>query len=378
LPNRIKDLPLRNFSVFLDNHISDATMEVLRRGYTDQSYLNEILFSDKFTDFDVPALIVTGWYDVFSQGQINNFIGMRERSRGTEAKHSRLIIGPWTHYNFTQIVGDLDFGIQGSRDAIDLDGMNLQWYDHFIKGQENSVDQEAPVKLFIMGENIWRDEQEWPLARTIYTNFYLHGNGRLGEDIPAAEKPDVYVYDPDNPVPTKGGCIMIAACQDGPRNHCEIEERDDVLSFTSPVLEKDVEVTGQIIMNLWASSSAVDTDFVARLVDVYPDGYACLIADGIIRARYREFSITHRETLLEPMKPYLFEIDLWATSNLFKGGHRIRIDLTSSCFPRWDRNPNTGNVFGVDTADNFIKAKQIIFHDNEHPSHLILPIIPRN
>jgi len=377
LPNHFKDLPICDFHLFRNNHVSDTTLERLNRGYSDQSYLEEILLSDKYNNFDVPALIVAGWYDVFSQGQINNFVGMREKSVSKEAQKSRIIIGPWTHYNFTQYVGDLDFGIQASRDAIDIDGISLRWYDHYLRGEENGIEQDAPVKIFVMGENIWRDEMEWPLARTQYTKYYLHSGNRLGEDIPETENPDQYVYDPKKPAPTIGGCVMIPSCKDGPRDQREIEARDDVISFSTSFLHEDLEITGRIVMNLWASSSAKDTDFVARLVDVYPDGYACLIADGIIRGRFREYSKNKTEGLLEPGLVYLFEIDMWSTSNLFKAGHKIRVDITSSSFPRWDRNPNTGNAFGVDTVEDFIQSSQLVFHQSEFPSYIKLPIIPR-
>jgi putative CocE/NonD family hydrolase len=206
----------------------------------------------------------------------------------------------------------------------------------------------------------------------VATPFYLRADGGLSQEPPEAEPPDGYTYDPANPVPSHGGALLLAPeFIPGPVDQRRIEARPDVLTYTAAPLERDTEVTGPIHVRLWACSSAPDTDFVARLVDVYPDGRAFNLTDGIIRARYRQGPT---ESLLEPGRPYAFDINLWATSNVFKAGHRIRLQVTSSNFPRWDRNPNTGHPFGQDAE--LQTARQTILHDREHPSHVVLPLVP--
>jgi putative CocE/NonD family hydrolase len=273
--------------------------------------------------------------------------------------------------------GDIDFG---SEAVIELHAIQLRWFDHFLKGVSNGVLDEAPIRLFVMGDNRWRDEYEWPLARTQYTNVYLRssgkanslrGNGGLSFSAPGEEPPDHYVYNPQDPVPTRGGTTLGLAL--GVFDQTKIEEREDVLIYTGDVLSTDLEVTGPLSLKLFAASSAPDTDFTAKLVDVRPDGYAQNIAEGVIRARFRESLST--PTLITPEKVYEYTIDLWATSHVFKAGHRLRLEVSSSNFPRYDRNPNTGHDFGADTE--LRTARQTIFHDNRYPSHLVLPVIPR-
>ncbi len=234
--------------------------------------------------------------------------------------------------------------------------------------------------LFVMGENRWRGENEWPLKRTQFTSYYLHSTGKANSlkgdgslsTTPAQEKPDEFTYDGDDPVPTVGGNNLIGASA-GPYDQTKVEEREDVLVYSTAPLEQDLEVTGPVKMILYAASSARDTDFTAKLADAHPDGKAFNLCDGIIRARYRNGPA--KEVSLEPGKAESFEIDLWVTSNLFKRGHRIRLEVSSSNFPRFDRNPNSGKPFGTDTV--LLSAKQTIFHDADHPSHLVLPVIPR-
>jgi putative CocE/NonD family hydrolase len=235
-----------------------------------------------------------------------------------------------------------------------------------------------------MGANIWRDEQEWPLARAVETRYYLHsaghantlaGDGSLSTKLPEEESADHYEYDPANPVITCGGALLMTPeFPNGVFDQRPTEQRKDVLVYTTPVLEQDLEVTGPISVHLWAISSAPDTDFVARLVDVHPDGYAQNLTDGIIRARYRNHPRGGEAELIEPGRAYEYVIDLWATSNVFKQGHRIRVDVTSSNFPRWDRNLNTGHTFGTDSEG--VIATQTILHNAEHPSYVLLPVVP--
>jgi putative CocE/NonD family hydrolase len=267
---------------------------------------------------------------------------------------------------------------------MDFEDEQVRWFDQRLKGIDNGMDNEPPIHIFVMGENVWRFENEWPLARTQYTNYYLHsdgsantmsGDGTLSESAPTGDEPvDTYTYDPDDPVWTLGGQIMaIQMTLSGPRDRRPVERRQDVLVYTTDPLERDVEVTGPISLVLHASTSARDTDFTGTLIDVHPDGKAISICEGLLRTRYRD-SI-EEPTLINPGETYEFNVEIWETSNMFKAGHRIRLEVSSSNFPRFDRNPNTGNRPGMDAEIQV--ADQTIYHDAKRPSRLILPIIPR-
>lgn len=334
----------------------------------------------------VPACNVGGWYDIFLGGTIRNYLGMREQGGSQDARRGqKLILGPWHHtLPLNNLVGEVNYGLSSTSLAVDLDGLHIKWFDYWLKGKQNGLLEEPPVRIFVMGENTWRTENEWPLARAQYTKHYFHSNGNakslrgdgsLSPEPPRSEPADVYVSDPRNPVPTKGGglCCWPAAVPGGAFDQRPVEERDDVLVYTSPVLEADVEVTGPISVALYAATSAVDTDFTAKLVDVHPDGYARNLTDSIIRGRYRETRA--KATLLTPGEVYEYTIDLWATSNVFKAGHCIRVEIASSNFPRFDRNPQTGEPAGE--ASQLAPALQCVFHDEARASHIVLPIIPR-
>jgi putative CocE/NonD family hydrolase len=263
--------------------------------------------------------------------------------------------------------------------------IQLRWFDYWLKDEDNGIVDEPPIRLFVMGENVWRSEHEWPLARTQYTAYYLHsggaantlqGDGTLDLVEPSDEAVDTYVYDPRNPVPTHGGglCCWQAALAPGAYDQREVEIRPDVLVYSSAQLEQDLEVTGPIEVHLWAATSARDTDFTAKLVDVYPCGYARNVQDGILRARYR--ASHEEEQLVIPGDVNEYAIDLSVTSNVFKAGHRIRLEISSSNYPRFDRNPNTGHPVGQDAE--LRTATQTILHDAAHPSHIVLPVIPRS
>jgi len=338
--------------------------------------------------FETPALHITGWYDTLLTGTIRNFAGLRARAATeTARRHQRIVIGPWTHARPTpdsRRIGDVDYGPAAGFDA---DAARDAWFEYWLAEAARSEDEAlrlaaridaAPVRLFVMGENAWRDEPEWPLPRARQTPFYLRSNGRantragdgtLSELPPADEPPDRFTYDPADPVPTgaAGGYSR------RPTDQREIELRPDVLAYTSAPLAADLEVTGPLSLTLWIASSARDTDFTAKLVDVFPDGTARALTDGILRARYRQGRTTPE--LLSPGAPTGIRIDLGATSNLFRAGHRIRLEVSSSNFPRFDRNPNTGGVFGEDAE--LRRAEQTVFHDRTRPSRLILPVIPR-
>ena len=335
---------------------------------------------------NVPACNVGGWHDIFLGGTIRNYLGMRERGSTPEARQGqKLLIGPWYHtLPLGNVVGEMDYGFLSHSFVADLDGLHIKWFDYWLKGKLNGILEEPPVRIFVMGENAWRNENEWPLARTQYTKYYFHshgkanslrGDGLLSPESPRSEPADVYVSDPRNPVPTRGGAVTgwPAAMPGGAFDQREIEERTDVLVYTSSVLEQDVEVTGPMSVTLYAATGAVDTDFTAKFVDVGPDGYARNLTDGIIRGRYR--ASTTQAQLLTPGEVYEYTIDLWATSNVFKAGHRIRVEIASANFPRFDRNPQTGEEAAE--ARQLAPALQCVFHDDARPSHIVLPIIPR-
>lgn len=332
----------------------------------------------------VPAYNLGGWYDIFQAGTLRNFAGMRCNGGSEVARQrQRLLMGPWVHGSFLGTVGEVDFGLFSSSAVIDLTAIHLRWFDHWLKEIDNGVDREPPVRIFVMGENIWRNEEEWPLARAQYTNFYFHSGGRantlkgdgiLSTEPPGNQPPDSYAYDPAVPVPTWGGAnILPGALANGPRDQRPVEARQDVLVYTSAALTEDLEVTGPVVVHLWAASSALDTDFTAKLVDVAADGNARNLCEGIIRARYRQSR--EQPHLVSPGEVDEYVIDLGGTSNVFKKGHRIRVEVASSNFPRFHRNPNTGAPLGQDAE--FRTATQTVFHDARHPSHIRLPIIPR-
>jgi putative CocE/NonD family hydrolase len=325
---------------------------------------------------------IGGWHDIFLGGTIANFVGMRAAGIG-DNRH-RLMIGPWNHggMRLGNPIGSVDFGMRSTGTIIDEGGMHLRWYDRWLRGVGNGYDSEPPVRLFVMGANRWRDAATWPLENTDWQEWFLHSGGRantldgdgvLSRESPAGEPPDAFVYNPRNPVPTLGGglCCNNVFSLGGAYDQRAIEEREDVLVYTSAPLDSALEVTGPIKVILHASSTAPDTDFTAKLVDVAPCGYARNLTDGIIRARYR--NSMSEPAPITPGEVVEFEIDLWATSNLFMEGHRIRVEISSSNFPRFDRNPNTGELPGRSTE--MASAMQTILHDAEYPSRIVLPVI---
>ena len=339
---------------------------------------------DHFAQIQVPAYHMGGWYDIFMGGTLRNYAGIKARS-GSEAarRNQRLLIGPWYHGPFTGKTGELDFGSEANVEKTS-DDITLRWYDYLLKGIQNGVEKEKPVKIFVMGKNVWREEDDWPLARAKSTRFYLHsggganslsGDGTLNTIAPRAETRDSFVYDPGDPVPTRGGglCCDNEHLASGAFDQRPNENRNDVLVYTTPVLQDNMEVTGPISVELYASSSAVDTDFTAKLVDVRPDGFCQNLTDGILRARYRNSQ--EKPELMQAGNIYKFTIDVWATGNVFLTGHRLRLEISSSNFPRFDRNLNTGE--DPERGLRGVKATNTIYHDREHPSALILPLVGR-
>jgi uncharacterized protein len=355
---------------------------------------------------DIPVYLVGGWYDSWAGNTTANYITLSKMIKGPVY----LIMGPWIHDRHNQSShGQVSF----SKEAAITDPLEwrLQWFDHWLKGIPNNVGHKEPfattVRIYVMGTGdghmtddgklyhggYWRDEQEWPLARTEYTKFYFQPGGKLSTIIPGTSSVSTsFEFDPYDPVPTIGGnissgdSILLQGAWDqrgGPHiwnfpDPIPLSARNDVLVFQSEPLNEDIEVTGEITVFLWASSSALDTDFTAKLIDVYPasadfpGGFDLLLGDGIVRARFRE-SLTS-EKLMKPGKVYQLSIKLYPTANVFKKGHRIRIDISSSNFPRFDINPNTGEPLNDNRQVN--KAVNTIFHDKKRPSHILLPLIP--
>jgi uncharacterized protein len=335
---------------------------------------------DRFESLRTPNLMVTGWYDHCATGAVDFFMHTMRYASEEQRRNTHLIIGPWDHSAEGDAAGEYDFGSQA---RLDLRAVEADFFAHHLQGIPSS-EPLPPVKIFVMGRNIWRAEEEWPLSRAEETPFYLHSNGNvhgawvrgsLSLDPPKTEPPDRYTYDPDDPVPTWGGAnsapAWVLPMKRGPRDQRVTLYRKDVLTYYSDPLTDPLEVTGMISLVLFAASSAKDTDFTAKLMDVAPDGDARILSDGVARARFRHGS--NQAEFIEPGEVYRYHIDLWFTSNEFQAGHRIALAISSSNFPRINRNLNMGG--NNETDLEFISAKQIIFHDDRFPSHLILPLV---
>jgi uncharacterized protein len=343
-------------------------------------------FADVEKDFErmtAPVLLLTGWYDntYGPVGAIRGFNGMRERGGTAEARAgTRLVIGPWNHTSVTvqrTRTGELDFGASA---GLDYDDLLLRFFDRHLRGRDRGMDALSPVQIFVMGENRWRDEQEWPLARAQPTSLYLHGGGgaaaagRTGTlSFVAPTRSDAFdrfTFDPRDPVWDERYNTA------GPFDQAAVEQRDDVLVYTSETLEHDIEVTGEVLVELYVSSSARDTDFAVMLTDVHPDGRSYNLMGpeaGYLRMRYREGY--ERQVLMQPDSVYRITIGNMPTSNLFRAGHRIRLQVTSSRAPHLDPNPNTGGEIATETR--LLPATQTIHRAAARPSRLILPVIPR-
>ena len=337
-------------------------------------YWKDIAVTDKIDRIKIPVYIHGGWYDNYPAAAFRSFLALRKLGATDEV---RIHVDPTDHH--AQVVGDRDFGDDAVRERI---GLAIRWLDYVVRGFDTGIADEPPVKVFVMGVNEWRSEKEWPLPGTEFTPFFFHGDGSrhgaLSPEAPGDEPPNEYAYDPKDPVPTLGGN------HSGPQDHPDVIRvgalnqrpnwsRRDVLVFETPPLADSVEVIGPVVAKLYAASSALDTDFIVRLIDVEPDGTAYNITEGIIRARFRE-SIFEEPRLLDPGRVCEYDIELLPTANTFQRGHRICVHVTSSSFPLWDRNPNTGHTQGMDSELRV--AHQTVFHDSANPSHILLPVIP--
>lgn len=370
-------LPLNRGDLASSNQAVQHYRDWIRHQSYD-SYWRAISDEEKFANVKVPVHTHGGWFDIFLAGTINGFAGMRKQGGSEKARsESKMTIGPWGH-GPSQKFGEVDFGPVAMRSLFDRE---LRWYNHYLKGEDNGIDRVPPVEIFFMGANKWVHARDWPLPGTRFTPYYftgagrantLNGDGKLDTDKPGKAAVDEYRYDPNNPAPTLGGnncCGTPTAA--GPRDQRALEDRGDMLVYTSEPLSEPLAVAGPVKVRLHASTDGPDTDFAAKLVDVSPSGYAMNIAEGILRARFRKG--VDKMELLKPGEIYEFEIDLAGTANVFLPGHRIRVDITSSNFPQFDRNPNTGEDLGV--SGKVRVATQKVFHSADRASNVLLPVV---
>jgi uncharacterized protein len=345
-------------------------------------YWKQWSIEEHYSEIQVPALHVAAWYDLFQDGSFRNYLGIKAHGGSDAARNGqRLLVIVGGHAGFGPIIGEVDFGKES---VFSEDAATLRWYDYLLKGIDNGMGSEKPVKLFVMGKNVWREEEGWPLARAHETRYHLHssgkantlrGDGSLRPEAPATEMADHYVYDPADPAPTHGGPLCCDGTHQTPGafDQRPVENREDVLVYTSPAFRQDTEVTGPITLEIYVSSSAVDTDFTGKVVDVGPQGFARNLTEGILRGRYR--SSREKAELMNPGEVYKLTLNLWSTSNVFVAGHKLRLEVSSGNFPRFDRNLNTGEDQGH--SSRMVKATNSVYHDREHPSALILPVVPQ-
>jgi putative CocE/NonD family hydrolase len=377
LDEHYRHLPISDPPLLADSPAGRFYREWLAHPTYDEHW-RRLSIRGRYGDVSVPAYVVGGWYDVFLAGTLENYTRMRDEAGTPEARrHTRLLIGPWGHGSAFGTYPDHRFKEFGPDTRIDLGELQLDWFGALLRGEPP---EEGPhVRIFVMGENRWRDEDEWPLARAAEQRWFLRADGGLAREAPADEPPDEYAYDPADPAPTVGGPTSLPGRMmrpsAGPLDQAALESRPDVLVYTSAPLEQGLEVTGPLELVLHAATSAQDTDFVAKLCDVDEEGTSRILVEGVVRARYRNGFEDPQP--VEPDAAYEYRIDLTATSNVFLPGHRIRLDITSSSFPRFDRNAGSGLPVGEDTEATFTPARQRIFHDADRASHLVLPVVLR-
>ncbi|MEY2413484.1 MAG: uncharacterized protein QOD84_2090, partial [Acidobacteriaceae bacterium] len=390
-PEDVNALPLTAYPVFNPNPTDtmNVSASIIAPYFLDwlahpsyDDYWRRWSIQEHYADIRVPALHIAAWYDIFLGGSLRNYIGLKTHAASAETRNGQhLLITIGGHAGDGRKIGEVDFGPEAEK--FNEGEATLRWYDFLFKGTRNEFATDMAVKIFVMGIDEWRDEDDWPLARAKSTKYFLHSQGRantsrgdgwLSTLAPGNEPSDDFVYDPAKPIPTIGGplCCDSDHLAPGPRDQRSVEERDDVLVYSTFPLVHDLEITGPVRLEFFATSSAVDTDFTAKLLDVAPDGTAINLTEGILRARYRDSQVTPAP--LVRGQAYLLSIDLWATSNVFRTGHRLRLELSSSNFPRFDRNLNTGKLAA--NSATWVKATNTILHDKTHPSALRLPVVP--
>ncbi|MES1246082.1 MAG: CocE/NonD family hydrolase [Actinomycetota bacterium] len=322
-------------------------------------------------DVDANVLSIGGWFDVFQPGSL---AGYASKGGGTR----RLVMGPWAHAVFGGEYAARSFGVAADTATVNLTALHLRWYDRWVKGEENGAEHDAPVRLFVMGADYWRDEDGWPPSDAVETSLFLRGNGGLTRQAPADEPADEFEYDPNDPAPTVGGTTFLPglhlAANSGPRDQAPLAARRDVLSWTGDALDAPLEIVGPVSLVLHVSSDAPDADFAATLADVAPDGTALNVADGIVRARYRDGRAS--SSLLSPGTVYELLVELGGTAHVFRPGHRPRVLVTGGSFPRYERNPQTGELPAE--ATELRAARHRVHHDARHPSQLVVHVVERD
>ncbi len=374
----LRALPLMNFA---PTRPSDETFlpffyEFLRHPIPDE-WTNQLVMTGRHAQVRAPSLIIAGWHDLLLAADLQHFQAMRDHAGSESARqHSKLVIGPWAHGMFQNVVGQLDFGFRANGMFLDLKEdltrLQLRWFARWLRDEHNGIEEEPRVKLFIQGANRWRDEADWPLARAQSTAWYLNGDGSLARQRMESVAPArAYVYDPSVPCPTMGGTTLLPPQYPaGPVEQSALLARRDVLHYTSPPLETPLEVTGPVRAVLYVTTSGRDTDFMVKLCDVHPDGRTFNVCDGVLRLSFRDGRTRQAVTPGEMLR---IEVDLWSTAMLFKAGHRLRVLITSSDFPRYDRNPNTYEL--AHEATVLVPALQQVLNSAQCASHLVLPEI---
>ena len=375
--NILMHLPLKDGDLQSAGYATQHYRDWITHESYDQ-YWKAISDEERFDKIKVPAHTFGGWFDIFLMGTINGYTGMKNKGGTPEARAgARMIIGPWGHGS-SQSYGDVDFTPAAQVDQFEIE---LRFYDYYLKGIKNGLDTEPPVRLFYMGVNKWRSENDWPIPGTQYQQLYIssettansvRGDGKITLTKPVKSGTDTYRYDPDNPIKTVGGnnCCGTPTLA-GPKDQRPIEQKQDVLVYTSEFLDSALTIAGPVKMKLFAATDGPDTDWMIKLVDVYPNGFAMPVSEGIIRARFREG--LDKMKLLKPGEVYDYDIELTGTANVFLPGHRIRIDITSSNFPQFDRNPNTGAPLGSNATVRV--AQQTIWHGPKNLSYIVLPVV---
>lgn len=373
--------PLETFPLLKDADVAPYFFEWLEHDTRDD-YWKAISIRERFDRITAPALHVGGWYDTFVEGTLENFAALSASADDDPARAQRLVIGPWIHIPWAPINGVRNFGREG-RNLVDE--LQARWFDFWLKG-EGTLDDWAPVRLFVMGDNEWRDYDAWPPSSARVQEWYLRsagratslsGDGELVQEAPGPEPPDVYVHNPGWPVPSAGGrsCCVADVAPVGPFEQSYIEIRNDVLVYSTPPLDHDLEVVGTVELVLFAATDAVDTDWMAKLCDVDEEGHSVNLCDGVVRARYRES--LEQPTPIEPGHVQEYRIRVGSTANVFKRGHRIRLEVASSNFPMFDVNPSNGQRTGEATLLQGKVATQAVFHDSSRPSRLLVPVVAR-
>ncbi|MBK9389135.1 MAG: CocE/NonD family hydrolase [Bacteroidetes bacterium] len=376
--NTLMHLPLNDMDMAYEGSPVQHYRDWLKHESYDD-YWKAISDEERFNKINVPTQTLGGWFDIFLMGTINGYTGMRKNGATPEARQrAHMIIGPWGH-GPTQSFGGIDFTPAA---MLDMFQFHIRFYDYYLKGINTGIENEKPVQLFYMGVNKWRSENDWPIPGTQFRELYLdskgkansvRGDGKLTFTKPSSSGTDNYIYDPLHPVPTTGGNNCCGTpTQAGPYDQRPLERREDIVVYTGEYLTDTITIAGPVRMKLHAATDGTDTDWMIKLVDVYPNGYAMPVSEGILRARFREG--LDKMKLLKPNQTYEYDIELTGTANAFLPGHRIRIDITSSNFPQFDRNPNTGDPLGS-TAKTRV-AKQTIYHGGATLSHIILPVVP--